>query len=253
MTANKGLKNTLRSLIPTTSLTFYRNLKWSGLHLKELLKAYNNNLPLCCIEQTNDLDFPNLMKITRDDYKFPIYIRNNTSDVFVYHSIIDCEEYDFIPSQEPKVIIDAGANNGCVAIYFTKKFPNAKVISIEPEENNFNLLKQNTKNYPNIIALQAALWNKVGEIELLDIGYDNWGFMTGDGSNYDTITTPQIQKKHTVKTVTIDSLLNDYNLGVIDILKMDIEGAEKEVLHNHSSWINNVRSIIVELHVLLMR
>ena len=250
MTVKKGFRESLKVFVPKALLVIYRDLKWSRLHLKELLidQPYNSNLPLCRIEQTNEVNFSDALKIMRDDYDFPFYIRNNTSDAIVYKSVIDNMEYNFIPLQEPKVIVDAGANNGLVAIYFAKKYPNAKIISIEPEENNFNLLKLNTKNYPNIIALQAALWDKIGEIELLETGLGDWGFMTGDGSNYDIISTPKIQKKYTVKTVTVESLLNDYNLGLIDILKIDIEGAEKEVFQNHALWINNVRSIIVELH-----
>ena len=56
-----------------------------------------------------------------------------------------------------------------------------------------------------------------------------------------------------VKTVTVESLLNDHQLGLVDVLKMDIEGAEKEVFANHSPWINNVCSIIVELHERMKR
>ena len=207
-----------------------------------------NNLPLCRIEQTNDLNFPNVLKITQEGYKFPFYIRNNSSDVFVYKTLIIDVDYNFISSQEPEVIIDAGAHIGLAAIHFANKFPNAKIISIEPEENNFQLLKHNIKNYPNIIALQAALWDKDGEIELLDTGFDSWSFMTADHSKHEKYKVPVIQKKHTVQSITIDRLLSDYNLSSIDILKMDIEGAEKEVFQNHSSWVNNVRSIIVELH-----
>ena len=249
MTTKQAVKETLIVFIPPIFLTIRRKLRM-GSKTKKLLteQIVGNNLPNCCIEQTNDLNLPNVLKITQGDYKFPFYIRNNTSDVYVYKSVINYKEYNFISSQEPKVIIDAGANIGLTAIYFAEKYPNAKIISIEPEESNFNLLRQNTQNYPNIITLQAALWDKVGEIELLETGLDNWGFMTGDGSNYNNITTPKIQKKHTVKTVTIESLLNEYNLGLIDILKIDIEGAEKEVFQNHFLWIKNVRSIIVELH-----
>jgi len=246
----KPRSKNISSLYFTNFLTICRKLRTEKLVKKLVVREQKagNNLRYCCIEQANELNIQNILKITRDGYKFPFYIRNNTSDVDVYKSVIDCDEYNFSCCQEPEVIIDAGANIGLSTIYFAEKYQNAKIISIEPEENNFNLLKRNIQNYPNIIALQAGLWDKVGEVELLETGLDNWGFMTADSSNYDNITTPKIQKKHAVKTVTIEILLNEYNLGMIDILKIDIEGAEKEVFQNHSSWINNVRSIIVELH-----
>jgi DNA-binding protein len=72
--------------------------------------------------------------------------------------------------------------------------------------------------------------------------------MTGDGSHYDKITTPKLQKRHIVKTVTVENILKNYDFDKIDILKMDIEGAEKEVFNDCDKWINSVSSIVVELH-----
>ena len=198
--------------------------------------------------QPDKFNIPDRMEITHSGYQFPFYVRNNTSDTIVYKAIIEDEKYDFTTLEEPKIIIDAGGNIGLAAVFFAKKYPNATIISIEPEESNFKLLKENTKNYNNIIALQYALWNSMGEIDLLDVGLDNWGFMTEDSHNYDKITTPKIQKKHTVKTITMERLISEYNIQTIDILKIDIEGAEKEVLEDISGWINKVRSIIIELH-----
>jgi hypothetical protein len=54
--------------------------------------------------------------------------------------------------------------------------------------------------------------------------------------------------RHKVMAMTVDKIMNDYNLEKIDILKIDIEGAEKEVFSNASSWIEKVDAIIVELH-----
>ena len=52
----------------------------------------------------------------------------------------------------------------------------------------------------------------------------------------------------TVVAITLDKIIKDYNLEKIDILKIDIEGAEREVFSNTSSWIEKVDSIIIELH-----
>jgi len=190
----------------------------------------------------------NILKISHSDFQFPFYVRNNTSDVAVYHGVMVNCEYAFIKEKDVKVIVDAGANIGFASIYFAKLFPNAKIIAIEPEETNFALLEENTKNYPNVIRLNRALWNEDGEINLIDTGLDNWGFMTLDSQNCANITTPKLQKRHVVKTVTIESILKDYGFPAIDLLKIDIEGAEKEVLNSCQHWIGNVNSLIIELH-----
>lgn len=53
---------------------------------------------------------------------------------------------------------------------------------------------------------------------------------------------------HVVAAMTIDKIMKDYNIEKIDILKIDIEGAEREVFSDTSSWLERVDSIIVELH-----
>ncbi|MDR2580373.1 MAG: FkbM family methyltransferase [Fibromonadaceae bacterium] len=184
----------------------------------------------------------NMMEIVKDGYKFPIVIRNGTTDVLVYKSIVENAEYDFLLKKEPEVIIDAGANIGLASVFFANKYPNAKIIAIEPEKSNFEMLKKNTALYSNIYAVKAALWNSIGELDLFG-GYDNWGFRLGMDRKEDRII-----KQHLTKTITIEKIIEDFNIDRIDILKIDIEGSEKEVFDNSSAWIDKVNSIVVELH-----
>lgn len=248
MTVKEWFKTLFRACTPPIVLTTYKKL--GGNYKPILLEQADErwHLKQICIQKTGELELSDVLKIIKDGYPHPFYIRNNTSDIIVYKNVIEEREYNFITSYDPKVIIDAGANIGLSAIYFANKYPNAVIISIEPEKGNFFLLKENTKNYSNIIALNAALWHQCGEIELLDVGQDNWAFMTGDGTNYNKITAPKIQRKHIVKSVTIESLLSDFNLESVDVLKIDIEGAEKEVFEHHAVWVDKIQSIIVELH-----
>jgi FkbM family methyltransferase len=190
----------------------------------------------------------NILKIIYGNYVFPIFVRNNTSDVGTYRSIIENGKYNFIVDKEPDVIIDAGANIGLSAIFFANKYPNAKIIAIEPEESNYRLLEKNTESYNNIYSVQAALWDSVCEIYLFDTGLDKDGFMVGEKGSGKDMITPYAKEQYLVKTVTIEKLMNNYKLKKIDILKMDIEGSEKEVFGNCINWIDKVNSVIVELH-----
>jgi len=183
-----------------------------------------------------------IMKIVKSGYKFPIYVRNGTTDVLVYKSIVEDAEYDFMVEKEPKIIIDAGANIGLASVFFANKYPNAKIIAIEPEESNFGILEKNTAPYSNIYAIKAALWNSICELDLFG-GYDDWGFRLGMD-----IKESKMRKRHLTKTVTIEKIIEDFDIDKIDILKIDIEGSEKEVFNSSSAWIDKVNSIIVELH-----
>ena len=188
-----------------------------------------------------------VVKVTleRRDLKHPIQLRIPSSDVPTYRQVFIDGEYAFHAQKTPEVIVDAGANIGLASVYFANKYPDAKIIAIEPEQSNFDLLKENTSPYPNIIPIQAALWNKNGEINLVDPGLGKWGFMTGEktssGESRDNVC-------HAVKAITVDRIIADYGLERVNILKVDIEGAEKEVFSDTSAWIDSVDSIIVELH-----
>jgi FkbM family methyltransferase len=193
----------------------------------------------------------NITKIIRDDIKAPLFLRNNTTDVSVYRSIIEYKEYDFLVDKHPKIIIDAGANIGLSAVFFANKYPDAKIIAIEPAESNINILEKNIKPYSNIHLIKAALWDSVGEINLFNVGFGNWGFRVGVDNNYNDIR--KTQEQCSTPTITVEKILQDYSIDNIDILKLDIEGAEKEVLNKSSMWIGKVNSLIVELHESLKR
>lgn len=200
-------------------------------------------------EQIADSSFgKNILKITRKDCKFPFLIRSETTDIHVYNAIFKEEQYKFSVKRDPEIIIDAGANIGLSTIFFANKYPDAKIIAIEPEESNYKLLKKNTENYSTITTIKAALWNSVGEIDLFDTGRGNWGFSVATPDGQDQVIIPGRRNRHLTKTITIGKIIADYSIGEIDILKIDIEGAEKEVFGNSAGWIEKVNSIIAELH-----
>jgi FkbM family methyltransferase len=155
-------------------------------------------------------------------------------------------QYDWEFAANPKVIVDAGANIGLTAVFYANKYPNATIIAIEPEAANFEMLKENTASYPNIIAQRVALWNMDCDLDILDPGdglWDFWGFRTNAPE-----TSPTLGKRGLVRGLTLDRLMRDNHISHIDLLKLDIEGAEKEVCESPSGWIGQVGALAVELH-----
>lgn len=90
---------------------------------------------------------PSEVVINHECAKYPFIVRNQTSDVEIFEQIFIRQEYNFTVNKPPEVIVDAGANVGFASIYFASKYPNSKIIAIEPEESNFRLLKKNTDSY----------------------------------------------------------------------------------------------------------
>ena len=183
--------------------------------------------------------------VVRRDCAFPFQLRVPTSDVPTYVQVFVHKEYEFRTARPPKVIVDAGANIGLASIYFANKYPDARIIAIEPEQSNFNLLKENVAPYANVFPVQAALWHRNEEINLADPGLGKWGFMTEMKDASEPIPSKMC---HSVRAVTVDRLMSELKLDAIDILKIDIEGAEREVFSDTSAWIASVNSLIVELH-----
>jgi FkbM family methyltransferase len=186
-----------------------------------------------------------LLRVTKTGCRFPFWLRLPSSDVPTYKQVFIDREYDFSVVKNPSTIIDAGANIGLASIWFANKFPDAIILAIEPENSNFELLKKNLAMYPNVIPIRAALWSTEGLIRLTDPGIGNWGFRTKGMVDSED---PIMDSEHLVNAVTVESLIKLYKLERVSILKIDIEGAEKEVFSESANWIGSVDSIIIELH-----
>jgi FkbM family methyltransferase len=168
-------------------------------------------------------------------------IRFPGSDILVFHQIFIEENYNFFPRGfVPSTIIDAGANVGYSSIWFSEKFKNAKIIAIEPEEENFEMLLSNTANRKSIKCLKSALWSQDKKIFIKDKSVNSWSFETTEKANKNSLK---------INGISIPSILNMYNLDKVSILKIDIEGAEGELFSNgYNEWIDKVECIMIETH-----
>lgn len=168
----------------------------------------------------------------------------DSSDVPTFNKVFTAREYAFAAEGSPKFIIDAGANVGFAAVSFAMRFPEATILAIEPERANFDLLSLNVAPYPNITPLRAALWQEDGELDIADPGRGSWGFTTReiDGGDGEQRTGQR------VPAVTVGGLMERYEQDRVDLLKLDIEGAEVEVLESSGAWMHKVDGIIIELH-----
>lgn len=171
-----------------------------------------------------------------------VTVRTSTPDLRVaIHSLFD-KEYDAIRCPDPKTILDAGANIGTSAIFFARKYPNAKILAVEPEAGNFELLQKNVRNYKNVIPVKAAIWGSPGMRMVQNRFTGSWGFTVSETHKKSQATGQEVE------CVTIPSLMKEYGMERIDLLKMDIEGGEKDVLENAADWIDRVGVMTVELH-----
>ena len=186
-----------------------------------------------------------LIRIERSDCKAPIWLRFPASDIPTYEQVFMTYEYEFKVDSPPAVIIDAGANVGLASVLFANRYPEARIIAIEPEQGNYEMLCKNVEAYPNVTPVLGALWNRNTEIEICNPGRGNWGFVTKENHQAAKDEKPTGQM---VPAMTVDEILRKFGFDRVDILKIDIEGAEREVFSDTSAWIDKVDAMILELH-----
>ncbi len=190
-------------------------------------------------------------RIKLPELAHPFYYRKNSVDQHTFREIFLRKEYDIkaILNFQPKVIVDAGANIGFTTLFFLREFNPSLIISLEPDGSNFKLLRKNTEQYSCIIPVQKALWNEDGVVEISDEGYGLRGFVVKSAHAKRHEEVMSSENSPSMTGTTVQSLLKQYELTHIDILKMDIEGSEKEVFsEGFEEWLPLTRCLIIELH-----
>jgi FkbM family methyltransferase len=164
----------------------------------------------------------------------PVAVRIGSADVETYMQVVVNREYDLEYPYEPKFIVDAGAHIGLSALWFARRFPAATIVAIELERSNYELLVANTFGHANIQTLHAALWPQSGSVAVANADTPTWAFRAVDGVG--------------VPALTVLDVMERFDIDRIGLLKLDIEGAEREVLSTSECWMDRVDMMVAEVH-----
>ncbi|GAB5514299.1 MAG: hypothetical protein Rhob2KO_20240 [Rhodopirellula baltica] len=171
----------------------------------------------------------------------PVAIRIGTSDEYVFEQIfLDLEYQINVPT--PEKLLDAGANIGLASVWFANQFPEADILAIEPDPANFRVLEENAAAYRRIRCLQVGLWHRNALLERIPEDAQPWAY------RYQETPKSDDQNSFAIESVGLDEVVNRFFNGTIDLLKMDIEGAEKEILAVGGQWADRVQTAIIECH-----
>ena len=173
----------------------------------------------------------------------PTRIVDTASFLSAYHAIFEDEIYAFEPRNEVPIIIDGGANIGLATLYWKKKWPNAKIVAFEPDPEVFDILRWNCEQHrcTDVTLVTKGLWSTDTALQFCPDGADaghlkeNTSTMAGGKAQNDTVSVPVVR-------------LAPYLDQSIDLLKLDIEGAETEVLLDCQEELDTVDHLFVEYH-----
>jgi FkbM family methyltransferase len=172
--------------------------------------------------------------------------RWGSSDIEVFHSLFLSGHYQGLCDVENvRCIVDCGANVGYSAIYLMRRFPLARLVAIEPAPDNAALCRANLSSFgARASVVEAAVWPRATRGLALDRGQDGsaqpWAFRVRE---VDT------DESSGVAAVTIPDVMERFGFATIDILKIDIEGSERQLFQDGvSDWLPHVRNLVVELH-----
>lgn len=165
----------------------------------------------------------------------PLEIVDGLSFVLMYKEIFGQQIYRFRTNKRNPYIIDGGANIGLSVLYFKELYPRSQIVAFEPDDDVFSVLLRNiqTSGYEDVNLLCQALWSSETKL----------GFMS-EGSYGGRISQAEDPLDKVVQTIRLRDYLNRH----VDFLKLDIEGAETEVLIDCADSLDCVENLFIEYH-----
>ncbi|BDQ12536.1 MAG: FkbM family methyltransferase [Chitinophagaceae bacterium] len=205
--------------------------------LNLLIKAFG---PVDGIKFYIHLLFKKYGSFTSSRYNTTFHLRSKTTDKYTFKQVFLDDQYNVDLPFTPERIIDAGANIGLAAVYFSHRYPNSKIVAVEPSRDNFQALLKNIAGHPNIKANCMGLWNR--DVYLLITNPD------GPSSSF-MLTETSPDNPEAIPAESVETIMRGENWDTIDLLKIDIEGSEKEVFEaNYEFWLPKTKVIYLELH-----
>ena len=170
--------------------------------------------------------------------RYKIIFKDPKAFLYSVKELFVDEIYKFKAENDTPYIIDCGSYIGTSILFFKTQYPNSKILAFEPDNSNFNLLNNNIKNwdFKNIEIQNAAIWT-----DNLGVNFIADGNMASKIDESDNTAYSENQKTKSIR-------LKDLLIEKIDFLKIDIEGAEYEVLVDCENKLSFVENLFIEYH-----
>jgi FkbM family methyltransferase len=196
-----------------------------------------------------------LDEIRVSNLDFPLHLRRTVADHATFWQCIVQDQYRFqdypqsqrlmgdyqsaIDRGEQPLIIDCGANIGLATVWFARALPLARIVAIEPDQDNLDVLKKNVAPYgERITVLHGGIWSKPGHVRIENPDAGSASFRVTDCHE----TMPGA-----VRTYTIPEICRQMGVERPFVVKLDIEGAQGEVFSQANEWVGDTSMLVLEL------
>lgn len=153
-------------------------------------------------------------------------------------------ELDYGPIGEVHTILDLGANVGLASAFLSARFPGARLVAVEPNPATFELLEENLRRLgAQAVAVRAAVVDKPGRYRL----------EPGRAPSGDQIVRASDGVEPYMEAMTLNQLLDRHAPEGVDLIKMDVEGAEAALFAQAPEWAERVGAVVAEVHPPLER
>lgn len=162
------------------------------------------------------------------------------SDMLVLFEIFGQQVYRLEGCPAPRTILDLGSYTGISAVYFALQYPQASIYCLEPDPENFSRLERNTASLPQVIRVHGAIASATGTRALHLSPTQTCG--------HSLYPAPYLTRQIEVPCTTLPDVIARTRWGAIDVMKFDVEGAEREIFQDLAFPVA-VQSLLGELHL----
>jgi FkbM family methyltransferase len=181
-----------------------------------------------------------LLSVDVPGVSHPLALRGGTSDRSAFNEIFVKQWYDYPYPGRPRFIIDAGANVGFASVRFAQLYEDAAIVAVEPDADNFAVLEKNIEPYPRVRGIKAGIWPRTARLTIDNPDAKSWAFRVREAR----------AEESAFEAVSIMDLMRQHEATALDILKLDVEGAEYELLADERchEWLERTNMVFIELH-----
>jgi FkbM family methyltransferase len=212
-------------------------------------------LRLCCAVEQIPRQPIRFYDISLPNMQAPIRLRSTRSDRATFWQCMVDAQYDIdrfrqthrlddsyramVAGGGRPLIIDCGANIGLASLWLARRFPEAEIVAIEPDLENFELLRRNLNHLAQRVSFKlGGVWNASGHLTISN---------PSAGSAAFRVQASASDSPGATRAYTIDEICSEYNVAAPFVIKIDIEGAQDKLFRGNTDWLKKTHLLMLEL------